>query len=99
MNHGAQAMSGKDPGNSDPDDATERELIDLEFQSMVEGLSLDESAPTTYLDEIENFQDKNRFQPPTPPKVGLGETLKRALNSIKNWKNGPTFRDDDGTAL
>ena len=43
-------MSGKDPGNSGPDDANERELIDLEFQSMVEGLSLDESSPTTYLD-------------------------------------------------
>ena len=39
------------------------------------------------------------FQPPTPPKVGLGETFKRAINSIKKWKNGPTFRDDDGAAL
>ncbi len=92
-------MSGKDPGNSGPDDANERELIDLEFQSMVEGLSLDESSPTTYLDELYKFEDQNRFQPPTPPKVGLGETLKRVINSIKNWKNGPTFRDDDGAAL
>ena len=99
MNHGARAMSGKNPGNSEPDDAHERELIDAEFQSMVEGLSLDESSPTTYLDDLDNFKDQNRFQPPTPPKVGLGETLKRAINSIKKWKNGPTFRDDDGAAL
>jgi len=99
MNHGAQAMSGKDPGQSEPDDAHERELIDLEFQSMVEGLSLDESSPSTYLDELDNFKDQNRFQPPVPPKVGLGETLKRAINSIKKWKNSPTFRDDDGVAL
>jgi hypothetical protein len=99
MNHGAQAMSGKDPGQNEPDDAHERELIDLEFQSMVEGLSLDESSPSTYLDELDNFKDQNRFQPPAPPKVGLGETLKRAINSIKKWKNGPTFRDDDGVAL
>ena len=96
MNHGAHAMSGKDPGRGEPDDANERELIDLEFQSMVEGLSLDESSPTTYLDE---FEDQNRFQPPAPPKVGLGETFKRAIESIKKWKNGPTFRDDDGAAL
>ena len=99
MNHGARAMSGKHPGNSEPDDAHERELIDAEFQSMVEGLSLDESSPTTFLDELDNFKDQNRFQPPVPPKIGLGETFKRAINSIKKWKNGPTFRDDDGAAL
>ena len=58
-------MSGKDPGRGEPDDANERELIDLEFQSMVEGLSLDESSPTTYLDELDNIADQNRFQPPT----------------------------------
>ena len=99
MNHGAHAMSGKDPGRGEPDDANERELIDLEFQSMVEGLSLDESSPTTYLDELDKFEDQNRFQPPAPPKVSLGETFKRAIYSIKKWKNGPTFRDDDGAAL
>jgi hypothetical protein len=75
MNHGAHAMSGKDPGRGEPDDANERELIDLEFQSMVEGLSLDESSPTTYLDELDKFEDQNLFQPPAPPKVGLGETF------------------------
>jgi len=99
MNHGAQAMSGKDPGHGEPDDANERELIDLEFQSMVEGLSLDQSSPTTYLDDLDKFEDQNRFQPPTPPKVSLSETFKRISNSFKKWKNGPTFRDDDGAAL
>ena len=99
MNHGVRVMSDKDKRHDGPDDATERELIEMEFQSMVEGLSLDESSPTTYLDELDNFQDQNRFQPPAPPKVGLGETFKRAINSIKKWKNGPTFRDDDGAAL
>jgi len=98
MNHGARAMSCKDP-DEDPESAHERELIDLEFQSMVEGLSLDESAPTTYLDEIDKFEDQNRFAPPVPPRVGFRETLQRAINSFKNWKNGPTFRDDDGAAL
>jgi hypothetical protein len=99
MNHGEQEMSGKHPSAGEPDDAHERELIDLEFQSMVEGLSLDESAPTSYLDELDKFEDKNRFLPPTPPKLGLQKSLKRALDSIKNWKNGPTDRGDDGAAL
>jgi hypothetical protein len=66
---------------------------------MVEGLSLDESAPTSYLDDLEKFEDQNRFIPPTPPKVGIRKSIKRVVNSIKNWKNGPTFRDDDGAAL
>lgn len=91
-------MSGKNT-DDDRDGANERELIDLEFQSMVEGLSLDESAPTTYLDELENFKDENHFSPPKPPKVGIRESIKRAKDSIKKWKNGPTFRDDDGAAL
>ena len=92
-------MSGKHPADGNPEDASERELIDLEFQSMVEGLSLDESAPTSYLDELDNFEDHNRFRAPTPPKVGLRKSLKRAISAIKNWKNGPTFRDDDGVSL
>lgn len=92
-------MSGKNPADGNPEDASERELIDLEFQSMVEGLSLDESAPTSYLDELEKFEDHNRFHEPIPPKVGLRKSLRRAIDSIKNWKSGRTFRDDDGVAL
>ena len=99
MNHGARDMSEKRPKSGDPDDANERELIDLEFQSMVEGLSLDESAPTSYLDELEKFEDHNRFRAPRPPKVGIRESFKRAINSLKKWKDGPKFRDDDGVAL
>ncbi len=38
--------------------------INAEFESMVEGLSLDESSPTTYLDELDAFEDHNRFTPP-----------------------------------
>lgn len=33
----------------------EKDLIDAEFASIVSGLTLDESAPTTYLDELESF--------------------------------------------
>lgn len=99
MNHGARTMSGNNPSDSVPDDANERELIDIEFQSMVENLSLDESAPTSYLDELEKFEDLDKFRAPHPPKIGLHESLKRAINSLKKWKNGPTHHDDDGVAI
>lgn len=99
MNHGEGLMSDKDKRSDGPDDATERELIDMEFQSMVEGLSLDESAPTTYLDELDNFVDQNKFVAPNPPQKSLKQTFQAALASLKKWKNGNSIRDDDGVAL
>ena len=56
-------MSNPRPG---PDEFDEEELIRSEFDSIVSGLSLDESAPTTYLDELDAIQDANRFIPPNP---------------------------------
>jgi hypothetical protein len=99
MNHGEGLMSDKDKRSDGPDDATERELIDMEFQSMVEGLSLDESAPTTYLDELDNFVDQNKFVAPNPPRKSLKQTFQAAIASLKKWKNGNSLRDDDGVAL
>ena len=43
------------------EDEFDDELIDAEFESMVEGLSLDESAPTTYLDELDRIDAHNSF--------------------------------------
>ena len=68
MNHGAGVMSDKDKRQDGPDDATERELIEMEFQSMVENLSLDESAPTSYLDELDAISDSEKFMAPNPAK-------------------------------
>lgn len=92
-------MSDKDKRADGPDDATERELIDLEFQSMVEGLSLDESAPISYLDELDKFEDQNRFVAPNPPRRNLSQSLRDAILAFKKWKNGKTFRDGDGAEL
>lgn len=92
-------MSQIPASNGSFDDENERELIDLEFQSLIEGLSLDESAPTSYLDELEKFEDLNKFRAPVPPKIGLRESVKRAIDSWRNWKNGPTNLDGDGAAL
>ena len=61
-------MSEKDKRQDGPDDATDRELIDMEFQSMVEGLSLDQSAPTSYLDELDAIEDQDKFVAPNPAR-------------------------------
>jgi hypothetical protein len=103
MNHEARQLSEEKPPSSDnsdnPDNATERELIDMEFQSMVEGLSLDESAPSTYLDELDNFVDQNRFIAPAPAPRSFIASIKSAINSFKRWKDGKDSRDGDGAQL
>ena len=99
MNHGAGVMSEKDKRQDGPDDATDRELIDMEFQSMVEGLSLDESAPTSYLDELDAIEDQDKFVAPNPARRGLLQTFRDALVAFRKWKNGKDFREDDGVAL
>jgi hypothetical protein len=76
------------------------ELIKAEFDSMVEGLSLDESSPKTYLDELDSFEDQNRFTPPAIPKRGLREQVRDAIRAVTRWKNNR--RNDypeDGAAL
>ncbi len=99
MNHGARPMSEKSKRDHDPGDASDRELINMEFESMVEGLSLDESSPTTYLDELDNFVDQNKFVAPTPPRKSLADNFKSALTAFKKWKDGKSDRDGDGVAL
>jgi hypothetical protein len=90
-------MSKRDSGDlGDFDD----ELIKAEFDSMVEGLSLDESAPTTYLDELDKFEDHNRFTAPAIPKKSIKEQLRDALRAMTRWKNNPrNDHPEDGAAL
>ena len=99
MNHGAGVMSDKDKRPDGPDDATEREFIEMEFQSMVENLSLDESTPSTYLDELDAISDSEKFMAPNPAKKSASQSFRDAIASFKKWKNGKDFRDDDGVAL
>jgi hypothetical protein len=60
------------PAPKDPSD-DEMDLINSEFESMVAGLSLDQSTPNTYLDDLENAStlDENHFQEPNPSWPGL----------------------------
>jgi len=99
MNHGAGVMSEKDKRQDGPDDATERELIEMEFQSMVENLALDESAPTSYLDELDAISDSEKFIAPNPTKKSASQSFRDAIAAFKKWKNRKDFRDDDGVAL
>jgi hypothetical protein len=92
-------MSDKDKRQDGSDDATERELIEMEFQSMVENLSLDQSAPTSFLDELDRVEDHNRFIAPTPPRRSAKETFRSAIAALKKWNSGNSNRGDDGAAL
>jgi hypothetical protein len=93
-------MSKRESGHESDDAFDDKELIDAEFQSMVEGLSLDESAPTTYLDELDAIDHSNRFSPPTIPKRSLLDQIKDSLNAMVRWKNNRNNQHpDDGAAL
>lgn len=88
------------PDEPREDSRDEDELIRAEFESMVAGLSLDESAPTTYLDELDAIDKSERFTEPRIPKRGIRNQILDAMNGFKSWKNNPHGRStDDGSAL
>ena len=66
---------------------------------MVEGLSLDESAPTSYLDQLDAIEDQDKFVAPNPIRKSALQSFREALAAFQKWKNGKGFRDDDGAAL
>jgi hypothetical protein len=78
----------------------EEDLIKAEFDSIVEGLSLDESSPTTYLDELDRFEEVNKFTPPTVPKKNFRDQLREMKNSLRRWREGSReLPPDDGAVL
>ena len=87
-----------------PDEFDEEDLIRSEFDSIVYGLSLDESMPNTYLDDlerIENLEAQNldeSFAQPNPPRANPIDLFRSAKVAIKRWFNRP-YREDDGVNL
>ncbi len=87
-----------------PDEFDEEDLIRSEFDSIVSGLSLDESTPNTYLDDlerIENLEAQNldeSFAQPNPPRANPIDLFRSAKVAIKRWFNRP-YREDDGVNL
>lgn len=63
-------------------DFNESDLVDAEFDSIVSGLSLDQSSPTTYLDELDRIAESNRFIPPNPGKIKLDQMQRTATVAL-----------------
>jgi hypothetical protein len=78
----------------------EEDLIKAEFDSIVEGLSLDESSPTTYLDELDRFEEVNKFTPPAVPKKKFRDQLREMKISFTRWRNNSReLPPDDGAVI
>jgi hypothetical protein len=78
----------------------EEDLIKAEFDSIVEGLSLDESSPTTYLDELDRFEEVNKFTPPAVPKKKFRDQLREMKISFTRWRNNSReIPPDDGAVI
>ena len=81
----------------------EKDLIDEKFQALVSGLSLDQSSPSTYLDDLERNADDEHFTPPSPAKKNLKKTFTDGINAFKRWKDNPrsdnSGLDDDGAQV
>lgn len=53
------------------------ELVNAEFDSIVSTLSLDQSSPTTYLDQLDAIDDSERFVAPDPDLPRIKERANR----------------------
>lgn len=65
----------------------ENDLIDAEFESIVSQLSLDQSAPTTYLDELD-ARDDEHFIHPNPKGPQVDQSARLALACLLG---GPAY--------
>jgi len=85
----------KDPRD---DGFDEEELIRSEFESIVSALSLDQSLPTTFLDELDQVDRSDRFVAPNPPPQSPRTFFFSAKRAVQRWlKRG--YHEDDGVAL
>ncbi len=88
----------KTPQNPEDDASDEVELMRSEFASIVEGLSLDESSPSTFLEDLERSDDAEGFIAPMLPRQNLRSTFFSAKNAITRWFNRGDH-DDDGAHI
>jgi hypothetical protein len=88
-------VSKPGPGH---DGFDEEELIRSEFESIVSGLSLDESSPTTYLEELDLIDETQKFKAPNPPRLTLKQSFLQAKKAIIKWSRRG-YHEDDGVEL
>ena len=60
----------------------ERDLIDAEFDAIVSGLSLDESNPRSYLDELDDFEDSEKYEGDNKALPQLSQVQRAALVGV-----------------
>lgn len=85
------------------------ELINAEFESMVASLSLDQSSPRTYLDELDEIEKEEalslnsqraRYADVTKERIPLHLKLSAFIAVIKKWWNNENRNDgEDGARL
>lgn len=96
--------SSRGEADSEPDpEKDEKDLIDEQFHALVSGLSLDQSAPSTYLDELNAAVDPEGFTPPQPQKTSIKNFFSSGRKAFKRWKDNPrpdnSGLDDDGAQI
>lgn len=69
--------------------AKDDELIDAEFESIIAGLSLDESLPTNFLDDLDRPDPEEHFQKPDPVLEPIHDRSKR--NALLAMLLGPIY--------
>ena len=79
------------------EDFDEEELIRSEFESIVSGLSLDESSTTTYLDDLDRI-DQAGFTQPNPQRQSGRGVIRSAKFAIERWFHRG-HHEDDGAKL
>ena len=88
------------PGDESEED--EMDLINAEFESMVSHLSLDQSAPTTYLDELDAIEradtDRELYAFPAQSHKGFRQRIMDSIQAIKLWWNR-NDNEGDGAIL
>jgi len=62
--------------------SNDSQFIDSEFDSIVSGLNLDQSAPTTYLDELESIELSERYEGDNRPLPALTAIQRGALLGV-----------------